>query len=645
MSGYNYGPPPPPPQASQSGHAGYSHHGAQYQHSGPRNGGSPAGRGRAGYPAGGRPEYTPTPPHYEYGGHSQQQHYAPHAAGYPAPQPPPGNYPPQHQQWPQGHTPTPTQHQPHAPAPLSTANYHPNYAPQAYAHSQPPAHQPAYGGPPTAQQQQQYHYAAPPPYNAPQGWAGNDRSQPPYGGGHHRGGYGSDRNASRAPSSGDQARVEYPTPGMQPQVSGSYPQPYPGPDPRAHGAYPQAPQHQPQYHAYPPAPPPPSHVSTPRSGRDHYNKHDGNHSGRGRGGFRGGGGGGNMRGKGNHHGGDKNRPRHGGQRPDGPSHSQKQDSNASGKKKKRKTNTLGLTPGQDSESEDDEKEEETLRQLIGQDALQVSDIASYIADRRKNFPTAARSKAKKDAEVANNQHGDKRAAALERQEKMAQKLRKQLEMVESSIKRKREQQDEGDEMRDSPVLSDVGSGDDQPEVLSTRSQHLPAPPPPAKKADVSKHCKYYSTGGTCGKKGKCRFVHDPEVREAAMKEREANNGNLTIQQRLVLNDKDQEDLTVLRSIQYLREKGVISEQKNAEAAAANSQHSGAAEQRAPQSESTLPAAHSSLPRAPVRPKHGLPPHNPPPSALQIAKTGGKPQYKGWNLSGYGNSGLKSEDLP
>ncbi|KAG7122996.1 hypothetical protein HYQ45_014187 [Verticillium longisporum] len=352
-----------------------------------------------------------------------------------------------------------------------------------------------------------------------------------------------------------------------------------------------------------------------------------------------------MRGKGNHHGGDKNRPRHGGQRPDGPSHSQKQDSNASGKKKKRKTNTLGLTPGQDSESEDDEKEEETLRQLIGQDALQVSDIASYIADRRKNFPTAARSKAKKDAEVANNQHGDKRAAALERQEKMAQKLRKQLEMVESSIKRKREQQDEGDEMRDSPVLSDVGSGDDQPEVLSTRSQHLPAPPPPAKKADVSKHCKYYSTGGTCGKKGKCRFVHDPEVREAAMKEREANNGNLTIQQRLVLNDKDQEDLTVLRSIQYLREKGVISEQKNAEAAAANSQHSGAAEQRAPQSESTLPAAHSSLPRAPVRPKHGLPPHNPPPSALQIAKTGGKPQYKGWNLSGYGNSGLKSEDLP
>ncbi|CRK35448.1 hypothetical protein BN1708_006747, partial [Verticillium longisporum] len=218
-------------------------------------------------------------------------------------------------------------------------------------------------------------------------------------------------------------------------------------------------------------------------------------------------------------------------------------------------------------------------------------------------------------------------------------------MVESSIKRKREQQDEGDEMRGSPVLSDMVSGDDQPEVLSTRSQHLPAPPPPAKKADVSKHCKYYATGGTCGKKGKCRFVHDPEVREAAMKEREANNGNLTIQQRLVLNDKDQEDLTVLRSIQYLREKGVISEQKNAEAAAANSQHSGAAEQRAPQSESTLPAAHSSLPRAPVRPKHGLPPHNPPPSALQIAKTGGKPQYKGWNLSGYGNSGLKSEDLP
>ena len=94
-------------------------------------------------------------------------------------------------------------------------------------------------------------------------------------------------------------------------------------------------------------------------------------------------------------------------------------------------------------------------------------------------------------------------------------------------------------------------------IYSSKSPKAPAPPPPARKADISKHCKYYSTGGSCGKKGKCRFRHDPEVREAAIKEREANNGRLTIQQRLILNDKDQEDLAVLQSIQYLREKGLM----------------------------------------------------------------------------------------
>ncbi|TIC94039.1 hypothetical protein CH35J_009379 [Colletotrichum higginsianum] len=216
-------------------------------------------------------------------------------------------------------------------------------------------------------------------------------------------------------------------------------------------------------------------------------------------------------------------------------------------KMERKTNTLGLTPGQDSESEDDEMEEETLRKLIGADALQVNDVDAYIAERKKRFPTAARVKAKKSAETTQGS-GNKISADLEKEENLASKLRRQLEKVESSIKRKREQQDEGDEMRDSPSL-DIKSEDEEPEVASSRVQPAPPPPPPAKKADISKHCKYYSTGGTCGKKGKCRFVHDPAVREAAMKDREANNGHLTIQQRLILNDKDQEDLTVLQSIQ------------------------------------------------------------------------------------------------
>lgn len=421
------------------------------------------------------------------------------------------------------------------------------------------------------------------------------------------------------------APAAYGNEGIQHQVNGGYGQPYG--DPRAQPV-PYAPPTQYPYHAPPPAP----HASGPTH-EPHY-KHDG-HGGRGRGGFRGN----NTRGRGGfQHGNDRNRHRQQGNhnnRQDGGFH--KHDNNAaSGKKKKRKTNTLGLTPGQDSDSEDDEMEEETLRKLIGADALQVTDVAAYIAERKKRFPTAARVKAKKSAEVA---HGSshKFAAALEKEEYLAIKLRKQLEKVESSIKRKREQQDEGDEMRDSSPV-EIKSEDDEPEVASSRAQQAPPPPPPAKKADVTKHCKYYSTGGTCGKKGKCRFVHDPAVREAAMKEREANNGALTIQQRLILNDKDQEDLTVLQSIQYLREKGLMKDDEQSTSNGTNGHHAPVGQK------SSLPAAPASLPPPPMKHHNGLPPHNPPPSSLS-GSGGSTVRYKGWNLSGYGNSGLKSEDLP
>uniref|UniRef100_L2FSQ5 Nuclear fragile x mental retardation-interacting protein 1 n=1 Tax=Colletotrichum fructicola (strain Nara gc5) TaxID=1213859 RepID=L2FSQ5_COLFN len=421
-----------------------------------------------------------------------------------------------------------------------------------------------------------------------------------------RGGYGNDRGGSRAPNMSTPAPAAYGNEGIQHQVNGGYGQPYG--DPRAQPV-PYAPPTQYPYHAPPPAP----HASGPTH-EPHY-KHDG----------------------------------HGGREVDSAGTTREaveasntatieaHDNNAaSGKKKKRKTNTLGLTPGQDSDSEDDEMEEETLRKLIGADALQVTDVAAYIAERKKRFPTAARVKAKKSAEVA---HGSshKFAAALEKEEYLAIKLRKQLEKVESSIKRKREQQDEGDEMRDSSPV-EIKSEDDEPEVASSRAQQAPPPPPPAKKADVTKHCKYYSTGGTCGKKGKCRFVHDPAVREAAMKEREANNGALTIQQRLILNDKDQEDLTVLQSIQYLREKGLMKDEEQSTSNGTNGHHAPVGQK------SSLPAAPASLPPPPMKHHNGLPPHNPPPSSLS-GSGGSTVRYKGWNLSGYGNSGLKSEDLP
>lgn len=208
------------------------------------------------------------------------------------------------------------------------------------------------------------------------------------------------------------------------------------------------------------------------------------------------------------------------------------------------------------------------------------------------------------------------------------------------------------------------SSDDEPEVMSSRTQT--APPPPAKKADITRHCKYYSTGGTCGKKGKCRFVHDPQAREAAIKEREANNGRLTIQQRLILNDKDQEDLAVLQSIQYLREKGLMNtagasvvapadrdEKRPASMSTSASTSTLAPTSAAPASASTLPPSTSSLPAIPPQPIKREPPRrsNPPPSIIPSANSisaQGLKHYQGWLLKPYGSSSGKqsqSDDLP
>lgn len=279
--------------------------------------------------------------------------------------------------------------------------------------------------------------------------------------------------------------------------------------------------------------------------------------------------------------------------------------------------------------------------LISTDSLRPSDLAAWIAERRRNFPTKGRVKAKlaaagdsKGNAIKQEDAKDERALALAKEQQRADKLRRELEKVESSLKRKREQQDAGDEMRDvatSLSLSpSVKSEDEQPETMSTKDPNADLPPPP-KKADPTRHCKYYSTGGTCGKKGKCRFVHDPEVREAALKDRELNGGRLTLQQRLTLNDKEQEDLTILKTLAYLQEKGLTQDKgKSADDAAPND---AAPNGIVANGHTTTLVTKSSLPPAPA----SLPPQ-PPPSAVSPPT-----RYAGWNLSGFGNTGLKGSE--
>jgi hypothetical protein len=256
-----------------------------------------------------------------------------------------------------------------------------------------------------------------------------------------------------------------------------------------------------------------------------------------------------------------------------------------------------------------------------------SEIAAWIAERRSRFPTKNRVEARKaSAKTQNGNASHGKGNALEAR---AEKLRKQLEKVESSIKRKREQQDEGDDMRDVDVSSpsDAKSDDEKPEVMSTRQEPNNVPPPP-RKADPTKHCKYFSTGGTCGKRGKCRFVHDPAVREAALKEREMNGGRITLQQRLTLNDKDQEDLAIVETLKYLQDKGVIPRKPSSAEASDGQAEEGT-------------AAVTERPPAPVNgePSNGLPPIPPPPVASDDSAT----KYSGWNLSGFGNTGVRPSE--
>jgi hypothetical protein len=232
---------------------------------------------------------------------------------------------------------------------------------------------------------------------------------------------------------------------------------------------------------------------------------------------------------------------------------------------------------------------------------------------------------------------------LEKQQQKAEKLRKQLEKVESSIKRKREQQDEGDEMRNIDLGSSSGdsSDDDKPEVMSSRQDSNNLPPPP-RKADPTKHCKYYSTGGNCGKRGKCRFVHDSAVREAALREQERNGGRMTLQQRLILNDKGQEDLTIVQTLKYLHDRGLIKK----EMTAAGSKGSSTAAASNAQLEQPKPAITQSqphLPPVPVKkePANGLPPI---PPASVVSSHAPAPKYSGWNLGGFGNNGVRDNEV-
>ncbi|KAI1764027.1 hypothetical protein GGR53DRAFT_466741 [Hypoxylon sp. FL1150] len=509
MSSYPYAPPPPPPEgASQSSYPPYSQ-GSAYSHAPPRGGHTGAAGGSRGH------GHHQGPARRDYGSYYQQPDYSPSAAPYGSSQPPT-------QYW-QASPPSSHGHPNSSSLP---AAYPPTYAPQAYP--------PQSGGQPF---QPPYPAQSPrPPYGAPYGQAPNEYAQPPpqwaeqsqaylsYSSRGGRGGYSNDR--------GGPLSNPYPL---------SHHQPVPPPQPP---------------YGYPPttassfSAPPPSHYGSSNRGHGrggHAHSHRGAHT---------------M----NTDRSDKFRPRD--QKPQQPFNHQKSDP-AAAKKKKRKTNTLGLTPGDDN-SDDDIDEEKRLEELLGTDApgIPEGDLAKWIAARRENFPTKARIAKKQEAALLVKAESDVSeskelvAAQIDPVEKEADRLRRRLAKLDRKLeKRKRAPNDEGDDLRSES--SEEESEDEKPEALPTdKSSAGFLPPPPITRADPTNHCKYYSTGGICGKKGKCRFVHDPAVREAALQERTRNGGRMTLKQRLLLNDKEQEDMEVIKTIVEMRINGRLHDPQN-----------------------------------------------------------------------------------
>ncbi|TQS36635.1 hypothetical protein Golomagni_02908 [Golovinomyces magnicellulatus] len=476
------------------------------------------------------------------------------------------------------------------PTPLSVQNYHPNYAPQTYQQphystSQPPfqAQPPSYGH--SVPPNQPPHV---PPQTVPQQWQGTPQHiRPPFTGHRGRGGFSnSGRGTHDSPAllMGPPIRMGFDNDrggGHMAQASNGFTHTHISHHPPA--TFPQPP-----FHSYPTQDFPQAIQRLPGDTNQYSSPQ------KSRGGSM------NFKGKGridSHQSHSRNRTENRHHQSSGPKSTNENypkvygADSTSKKKKKRKTNTLGLTPNgaehEDSEDEvDDIDEEARLVTLLGADTPQLpTDLEVWLAERKRKFPTKSRREAAieqsrlRREEAHENKHKKPNSekfikkegeTKLEKQQRKAEKLRLELEKAERKIqqeisgsKRKRDNGDEGDDDRgqvsdnDSESSSSLDS-DDKPETLSTRANSSSRLHPP--KAQLQRHCKYFSTGGTCGKKGKCRFLHDHEVRNQALRDKEANGGKMTLAQRLILNDTAKDDLTILKSIKYLKEKGLMPDQ-------------------------------------------------------------------------------------
>ena len=117
---------------------------------------------------------------------------------------------------------------------------------------------------------------------------------------------------------------------------------------------------------------------------------------------------------------------------------------------------------------------------------------------------------------------------------------------------------------------------------------------------------------------------------------------------------------MLESIQYLRDKGLMKNNSGivSKPGAGPGRAQGKTSKQPTTTRSTLPAPPPSLPLPPNKRENGVPKPPTPkaaPTATPVTESPGTPAstsaapasgvYAGWNLSGYGGTGIQPEDLP
>lgn len=273
-----------------------------------------------------------------------------------------------------------------------------------------------------------------------------------------------------------------------------------------------------------------------------------------------------------------------------------QQANSKSKKRKRTSNFLGLTPGgEDHESSEEDVDEEAVftgkglavqfehrGRTIRLDSPEA--LKAWIAERRKNWPVAAKveaakaERAKKKAEIdkrkqetERRKHEARAAVDLVKQERLSIKAKKKFDALKTSMEARAEPatKDVGgggsDSDAESSIVSDdtssssdEASDDEAPEEVTRKEApptRIPPPrsnPPASTAANV---CTKWTTTGKCfGQlKGRCPMAHPRHLRASTM----SAGPRPSLRERLVEQQLDQDAYKLLEAVKILAENGIL----------------------------------------------------------------------------------------